>query len=238
MKFFSKAFIIVMFLLLLVGAGVVLESTLKLERHSAQLTAEEGSMQPSLTAQKGLFEDAVHAMAFSELGIDSGYGRDTGKYYDNRAYYGAPPVIPHPIASMNTIGAQSCLKCHEKGGYVSKFKAFAPVTPHPNLVSCVQCHVPVNDDKLFAESNFTGMGKPELNQRAMMGSPPVIPHKIHMRETCLSCHSGPSAPSAIKTTHPERINCLQCHAKGEKADEIGTWTRSVPSSNEEGNENK
>lgn len=32
-----------------------------------------------------------------------------------------------------------------------------------------------------------------------------------MRENCVSCHAGPSAPKEIRVTHPERVNCRQCH---------------------------
>lgn len=238
MKVVSKSFMVVLFLLLAIGGIIVLESTLELEKNKAQFTSQKGNTSPSLASQKGLFENTVQASAFSELVLDSTHGRNMDHYYENRAYHGAPPVIPHPVTTSNTIGANNCLKCHQNGGYVAKFEAFAPVTPHPKLSSCVQCHVPVNDERLFRESEFMGLNKPEMNQRAMMGSPPVIPHKIHMRETCLSCHSGPSAPRAIKTTHPERINCLQCHAKGEKAHDFGEWIRKEKPLMEDGDDGK
>lgn len=225
MKFLSKSFIIVLFMLLLVGVAVVLEMSLKLEAKKAELSAGGSGDQPSIPYEKGVFTETERALAFSAMDLQSEDGRDLEHYYDNRAYHGAPPTIPHAISTDNTIGAQSCLKCHEKGGYVSKFEAFAPVTPHPQLVSCVQCHVPVNSEDMFTESGFNGKGKPDLQQRALLSSPPIIPHKIHMHENCLSCHAGPSAPKAIRTTHPERTNCLQCHAKGEKAIEFGEWDR-------------
>ena len=44
-----------------------------------------------------------------------------------------------------------------------------------------------------------------------MSSPPPIPHGLQLRENCLSCHSGSGAPKDIATTHPERVNCMQCH---------------------------
>ena len=46
---------------------------------------------------------------------------------------------------------------------------------------------------------------------AFPGGPPMIPHQIQMRENCISCHAGPSAPKEIRVTHPERVNCRQCH---------------------------
>ena len=63
-------------------------------------------------------------------------------YYDNRAYHGAPPSIPHPVNEHQSLGgANDCLKCHENGGFVEKYNAYTPVTPHPELVNCRQCHV-------------------------------------------------------------------------------------------------
>jgi hypothetical protein len=32
-----------------------------------------------------------------------------------------------------------------------------------------------------------------------------------MRENCAACHTGPAAREEIRTTHPERIRCRQCH---------------------------
>jgi nitrate reductase cytochrome c-type subunit len=42
-------------------------------------------------------------------------------------------------------------------------------------------------------------------------APPVIPHGVFMREACAACHEGVAARSEIRCTHPERVNCLQCH---------------------------
>ena len=50
--------------------------------------------------------------------------------------------------------------------------------------------------------------------RRAAGSPPPIPHALQMRENCLACHAGPGAVLEIRSTHPERWNCRQCHALG------------------------
>ena len=47
--------------------------------------------------------------------------------------------------------------------------------------------------------------------RASGGAPPRIPHRILMRENCGSCHDGPAAREEIRTSHPERTRCRQCH---------------------------
>ncbi len=41
-----------------------------------------------------------------------------------------PPQIPH-----STEGRRDCLSCHRDG-------LRPPITPHPERVNCVQCHVP------------------------------------------------------------------------------------------------
>ena len=115
------------------------------------------------------------------------------------------------LISEKGIGGKTCLQCHENGGYAEQFKAFAPVTPHPELLNCRQCHVPKTTEGLFVNSNFTKIAPPLLGQSAMTGSPPVIPHTLQLRENCLACHAGPAAPTAIKVSHPERVNCRQCH---------------------------
>ena len=37
------------------------------------------------------------------------------------------------------------------------------------------------------------------------------PHDLFFRGNCLACHSGPSAVAEIRTAHPERADCRQCH---------------------------
>jgi cytochrome c-type protein NapB len=32
-----------------------------------------------------------------------------------------------------------------------------------------------------------------------------------MRENCAACHTGPAAREEIRTSHPERTRCRQCH---------------------------
>ncbi|MCY4524079.1 MAG: hypothetical protein OXB84_05000 [Halobacteriovoraceae bacterium] len=137
-------------------------------------------------------------------------------FYSLRAYNGAPPVIPHPVLKKNTLTGDTCLGCHLHGGFTPKFNAYAPVTPHPEKTSCRQCHNPIKDISLFKTSNWVkNTGKRGIAH--LPGAPLVIPHSLHMRENCLACHSGPAAVKEIRTTHPERINCLQCHVEKKTA---------------------
>jgi cytochrome c-type protein NapB len=45
----------------------------------------------------------------------------------------------------------------------------------------------------------------------MLESPPLIPHDLQLRGNCLACHAGPGGVEEIRSTHPERANCRQCH---------------------------
>lgn len=225
MKFVSKGFVLLLFALLLVCTAVVLEMTLDDKGKVAELTDVYGLQSPSIPLEEGVFTDTERASEFALLGFGEEAGRRYDNYYLNRAYQGAPPTIPHSIKDDGIIGENSCLKCHQNGGYVAQFDAFAPVTPHPHLVSCRQCHVPTNTTGLFKASEWKSIDGIQLHNRALVSSPPTIPHAIAMRENCLSCHSGPSAVKELRVTHPERTNCLQCHAKAEKADVLDEWVR-------------
>lgn len=133
------------------------------------------------------------------------------KRSETRAFNGAPPVIPHPVESMN---AQDCLVCHQSGLQLGA--QFAPAMSHEFFASCVQCHAPVADavpaDIAFAvENHFEGIPAPTEGARAWEGAPPTIPHTTHMRQNCLACHGFNGWPG-LHTTHPERQECRQCHA--------------------------
>ena len=153
-------------------------------------------------------------MDYANMPVDENHQRSLKDYYDNRAYLGAPPSIPHPVAKERSFGGNTCIQCHQNGGFVEKFNAYAPVTPHPEMVNCRQCHVTKNTNTTFTEFNFDKMQPPKVGigaNNAMPGSPPMIPHQLQFRESCISCHAGPSAPKEIRVTHPDRINCRQCH---------------------------
>ena len=137
-----------------------------------------------------------------------------------RAYDGAPPTIPHQIEQLDAPG---CLGCHEQGATVAGL--VAPKMSHPRLDNCAQCHVVAADPRPFAatplpltSNHFTGLPAPSGGARAWNNAPPVLPHSTHMRTDCASCH-GPLGAPGLRTTHPERQNCLQCHAPSATKDQ-------------------
>lgn len=137
---------------------------------------------------------------------------DLASRAERRAYDGAPPTIPHPIAQG---GMPECLACHEDGLRIRD--AAAPAMSHSEHSSCTQCHVvaadpvPGGDSVALSANAFDGLDASPAGPRAWSIAPPQIPHATWMRERCESCH-GPNGRDALKSTHPSRENCVQCHA--------------------------
>jgi len=184
---------------------------------------------PIIPSEAGVFQRSEFALDYVNMPIDENHQRSLASYYENRAYHGAPPSIPHPVNSNGNIGGNNCLKCHQNGGFVEKFEAYAPVTPHPEMINCKQCHVSQNTTSLFKETNFRKIVFPEVgSNNALDGSPPIIPHQLQLRENCLACHAGPSAPKEIRVSHPDRVNCRQCHVLNNKETrDIGNFIRKM-----------
>ena len=145
-------------------------------------------------------------------------GGDREQYRQvQREYDGAPPVIPHAVAAL---AREECLICHEEGMDLGE-DGLAATTPHPERVSCQQCHVEqLEPGALLVSNSFVGWRHPRTGTRAYPGAPPTIPHFVNGREGCLGCH-GELGGSPIQTPHAERVNCRQCHVR--TADEASPY---------------
>jgi cytochrome c-type protein NapB len=163
--------------------------------------------------------------------------RSLATYRGLRAYSGAPPRIPHGLTPTE-VREDGCRTCHERGGFSERFGAYVPVTPHPDMGACQQCHV--GDAKLMAIGlprtapsdrcrqchtpgamrwrdstlDWVGLRAPALTRTVAGREPPPIPHESVMRGNCLACHAGPSGVAELRTPHPLRANCRQCHVDG------------------------
>lgn len=134
---------------------------------------------------------------------------------EHRAYEGAPPSVPHPIREK---GYADCMACHGEGVKIDG--KLATQMSHEYLTNCTQCHVPETGsvpapdsryDELPLDNAFAGLKRWGEGQRAHPGAPPTNPHPMDMREDCMSCH-GTLARPGIRTTHPWKTQCAQCHA--------------------------
>jgi len=167
---------------------------------------------PDIAQEKEVFALAGKAIQLGMQTTFSSRERTLSNFYKRRAYPGAPPKIPHEV-QPDMAGGNNCLTCHNNGGYVAKFSAYTPLTPHPGMENCLQCHVPETTSTLFQEIDWKPLDPPKIGRSALGGSPPPIPHSLQLRENCLACHGGAAAVRGIRSSHPERINCRQCHVK-------------------------
>jgi nitrate reductase (cytochrome), electron transfer subunit len=207
----------------------------------------EAATEP-IASEAGVFRTRIGQLA---IGLAAGRDRDAHPrtlrtYRSLREYPGAPPRIPHGLTAEE-FRTGACNTCHELGGFSPRFDAYVPVTPHPEMVACLQCHV--GDDQVAGvqlpgqnagarcrqchapnavRAREVGPGWrpaewPRLSARTPDRAPPPIPHDLYGRSNCLACHAGPSAVAEIRTRHPERANCRQCHVVPEV--DAGTFVR-------------
>jgi nitrate reductase (cytochrome), electron transfer subunit len=145
-----------------------------------------------------------------------------------RAYSGAPPVIPHPIDANDVT---SCYQCHGEGKVIGSL--IAPKISHQRYTNCTQCHAPVavgtpgTSEALVVGNDFQGQASPGRGSRAYSGAPPTIPHSTLMRESCTSCHGTLGLPG-LRTPHPWRVNCQQCHTPSATLDQVRFDDPSLP----------
>lgn len=209
------------------------------EAEPAHLTVPAPAAPPeSIAAEAQVFRTraGITAIAFAARREREAHPRTLKTFRYLRAYPGAPPPIPHELTA-DEFRTGTCTPCHERGGYSKRFAAYVPVTPHPRSAPCLQCHV--GGDSLMAVS-LVGAdpnqrcrpchgagGRPQTDVQAMLErrieawpqltpkspgrAPPPIPHDLQSRGNCLACHTGPAAVAEIRTTHPERADCRQCH---------------------------
>ncbi|MBL7959414.1 nitrate reductase cytochrome c-type subunit [bacterium] len=213
--------------ILMASMIIVIGQSIVQSERQAITTPMSVPSQPMLPAESGVFRLADQSLYYLESVKEQGT-RTLSVFYQRRAFNGAPPVIPHEVTDEASFGGNTCLQCHEHGGFVPKFNTYAPVTPHPELISCRQCHVPIHTQNLFKPTGWRTVAPPMINRSAMAGSPPQIPHGLQMRENCLACHGGPGSVKEIRTPHPDRANCRQCHGIVEKNE---VWVRPMASEN-------
>jgi cytochrome c-type protein NapB len=172
----------------------------------------EGSAFTDLTGGgPGLFDPVVQSDADKQRAIADRAAR--------RAYDGAPPTIPHAV---DQSAQPDCLACHGRGARIGD--RVAAKISHAPYQSCTQCHVVASDPRGMAgapppaENRFVGLTSPTGGDRALATAPPQIPHPTLMRSECGSCH-GVGGRNGIRSTHPYRQSCTQCHAPSAALDQ-------------------
>jgi cytochrome c-type protein NapB len=202
-----------MAILLMSTLAIIFGQSLRQSQQVAETSQQEHPQETDekavIRGEAGVFSGLHQESRFVDT--DQAAVRNLNAYYARRAYPGAPPFIPHPVDQDMGTTFKVCSSCHAKGGYVPGLAAYAPLTPHPEYANCRQCHVSQADVPLFAETEWQALEPPVLGRSALPGGPPPMPHGLQMRENCSACHTGPASPPGIRTSHPERVYCRQCH---------------------------
>ncbi len=128
-----------------------------------------------------------------------------------RAFEGAPPAMSH--SANFSAKSKTCLDCHDQGMTIGDRVAHA--MSHEPLANCSQCHVEegaasLGEELMLPDNSFEGIRYTRRGEASISGAPPAMPHGTQMRTRCLSCHGEFGYPG-LKTTHPKRVNCIQCH---------------------------
>jgi cytochrome c-type protein NapB len=162
----------------------------------------------------------VFALAFDREGSRE---RSLAVRTERRPYAGAPPVMGHSIDFGGTL---DCMECHDIGRRIGK-RVARPMSHQP-MSQCTQCHTPGAAPDPFVDlsppwpvaSTFLGMESAGTGSRLGPGAPPTIPHTLQLRVRCLSCH-GEFGYEGLRTDHPFRAQCTQCHVPTAALDPLG-----------------
>jgi nitrate reductase (cytochrome), electron transfer subunit len=203
----SRYFLIGLAVLLMAALVAVVGQSLTAGREPAHVLPVAAEPTPTLPSEAGMYARAARAVDYAAMPREPNRKRTRAVYYARRASPGDPPFIPHPVDEREGEGV--CLACHADGGWVPRFEAYTPVTPHPEMVPCQSCHEPQGKPPASPAAP-----PPPPRGAALSGGPPPIPHSLENRENCRACHAGPGAVDELRTTHPERVSCRQCHALG------------------------
>ncbi|HEU4996671.1 MAG TPA: hypothetical protein VFT29_17765 [Gemmatimonadaceae bacterium] len=221
------------------GALIIAAARATADRDAARAKASVAMLAPPdepIAAEAQVFRTRPGALAIAPASDArrAAHPRTLATFRALRAYPGAPPRIPHGLTPQE-FQTGGCKTCHERGGFSQRFGAYVPVTPHPEMGACLQCHV--GDGRLMAIAlpnsdpnarcrqchapgaarwteasvKWKPMSWPELTRKIPGRNPPPIPHALEMRGNCLTCHAAPAGVEDLRTTHPERANCRQCH---------------------------
>jgi len=246
----ARAVKLLVYAVLALSAGTAVFALVTSLRHRQVIASASAEPVPvASVASEGTpisSEADVFRTTVADLAIDpalqlrrSAHPRTLATWRNLRAYPGSPPRIPHALTPAEYLRG-GCKTCHEKGGYSQRFGAYVPITPHPDMGACLQCHVgdarllptdlPGSDPSarcrqchstggmLWRDSALTWkpMSWPQVAKVTRDGPPPPIPHTLEMRGNCVSCHSAPAGVLEIRTPHSARSNCRQCHVEGAK----------------------
>ena len=145
-----------------------------------------------------------------------------------RSYPGAPPRIPHGL-TPEEFRTGACKTCHERGGYSSRFAAYVPVTPHPELGPCLQCHV--------GDGGITGISEASSDPNARLSPMPrserstsrryglgaeLADHRVADLAAPIGAWGSPHDPA--RSPASRELPPMPCGARGRRGDpDLAPW---------------
>lgn len=154
------SFFIIIFITFIIVWNFSYEKGLE-EAYMPVIETPTGNFIPS---ESGVFRRSTAGIDYLNMPVDENHQRTLKDYYNNRAFLGAPPSIPHPVKEERSLGGNTCTQCHQNGGFVEKYNAYAPITPHPEMVNCRQCHVTKNTNDTFIDFAFDKAQAPKVGE--------------------------------------------------------------------------
>jgi cytochrome c-type protein NapB len=217
----SRYFLIGLAALLMAAAVAVVGQSLTAGREPARVMPVVAEATPTLPTEAGMYARVSRAAEYAAMPTEPNRRRTLAVFHARRAYPGAPPVIPHPVDEREAFG-KACLSCHGSGGWAPRFEAYAPVTPHPEMISCRQCHVPLTlpspplGERVSAGREGSAATLSPLGGEGRVRGTGMVRGSVSDWQTIapppLHGSAMPGSPPPIPHALQMRENCRACHA--------------------------
>ena len=107
--------IISLFIVLFISFIAIWNYSYQTGLEDAYIPLEQEISTPLIPSETGVFLRSKYALEYANMTVDEIHQRSLDTYYENRAFHGAPPSIPHPVSNERAMGEKECLQCHQNG---------------------------------------------------------------------------------------------------------------------------
>lgn len=95
--------LILLFILLFIAFIVVWNYSYYIGLEEAYIPINKNKTTSIIPSESGVFERSEFALDYVNMPIDETHQRTINTYYNNRAYHGAPPSIPHKVENERNM---------------------------------------------------------------------------------------------------------------------------------------